>query len=277
MDGLALQADSMPEAKRETAKNIIELKRVQHSYRMKNEEFTVFHGMDLEIAEGSFVSIVGPSGCGKTTLLKIISCLMRPASGTILFQGQEVTEPPRDMIYVFQQYNKSIFPWRTVLDNAVFGIEESRQLTKKEIREKGMKYLELVGLKGKENLYPTQLSGGMQQRLAIARALVSEPKVLLMDEPFSAVDALTRVKLEQLVLDIWKNLGITVIFVTHDVEEAVLMSSRVISLTKCPATIDKDLQIDLAYPRNPITTKEEAGFIHYRHELLESIFQAEGI
>jgi NitT/TauT family transport system ATP-binding protein len=254
---------------------LILLHQLEVSYTLHEETFTVFKEIDLIIQQGEFVSIVGPSGCGKTTLLKVIAGLQLSTSGKVHFREKEVTKPPENMIYVFQQYSKSIFPWRTVWQNLIYGIEN--KLDKKTIEAKGKKYLELVGLKGKERLYPAQLSGGMQQRLAIARALICEPRVLLMDEPFSAIDALTRMKLQQLLLDIWSETKITIIFVTHDVEEAVYMSSRVISLSKSPAHIDKDIVINLEYPRNQLKTKENPKFIGYRHEFLESIFQAEGM
>lgn len=257
--------------------DFISAKKVEVSFLQENSSFVVFKDIDLNIEEGTFVSIVGPSGCGKTTLLKVIAGLQEASSGKVFFKDREVVGPPKNMVYVFQQYSKSIFPWRTILQNAVYGIEDDKSLSKKEILQKGRKYLELVGLKGSENLYPSQLSGGMQQRLAIARALVCEPKVLLMDEPFSAVDALTRMKLQQMMLEIWTEMNVSVIFVTHDVEEAIYLSSRVISLTKSPAQIDKDIMIDLPYPRRQLETRENQKYVTYRHDLLESIFKAEGM
>ena len=256
---------------------LIEVRGVSKSFRIQQASFCVFEGLNLAIEEGSFVSIVGPSGCGKSTLLKVIAGLQRPTSGSVFFKGEPVTKPPANMIYLFQQYPKSVFPWRTVWQNVLFGIEDKKDLDRGEIQERGRKYLALVGLQGNETLYPSQLSGGMQQRLAIARALACEPEVVLMDEPFSAVDALTRMKLQQLLLEIWDRVNITVIFVTHDVEEAALLSRRVIALTRTPAIIDKDLRIDLPYPRNHLTTREDPRFGSYRRELLHSIFQAESM
>jgi NitT/TauT family transport system ATP-binding protein len=255
---------------------LISAEKLEVCFQQHDQPFVVFKGLDLTIEPGSFVSIVGPSGCGKTTLLKVISGLQSATSGRVVLKDKVISGPPANMIYVFQQYSKSIFPWRTVWQNAMYGIEDSK-MPKKEMEDKVRKYLDLVGLTGKEKLYPSQMSGGMQQRLAIARALACEPEVLLMDEPFSAVDALTKMKLQQMLLDIWSKMKVTILFITHDVEEAVYLSSRVISLTKTPATIDKDLLIDLPYPRNQLKTKEDEKFIHYRHELLKSIFQAEGM
>jgi NitT/TauT family transport system ATP-binding protein len=175
------------------------------------------------------------------------------------------------MIYVFQQYEKSIFPWRTVAHNVALGIEDRSDISRAECRERCARYLELVGLAGVADRFPGQLSGGMQQRVAIARALVCEPDVLLMDEPFSAVDALTRAALQDLLLEVRKRLGITVLFVTHDVDEAVYLSTRVVALTRAPAQIDSSVPIDLPYPRDQITTRESESFIAYRHRLLSRV------
>jgi NitT/TauT family transport system ATP-binding protein len=276
-NNLALNLSDSVQSTETPKKPLISVDKVEVSYQLNNEPFVVFKDIDLTIEPGSFVSIVGPSGCGKTTLLKVMSGLQDATGGKVRLKDKVISGPPENMVYVFQQYSKSIFPWRTVWQNVVYGIEDNKKLSKKEIEQKAKKYLELVGLDGKDKLYPSQMSGGMQQRLAIARALACEPEVLLMDEPFSAVDALTKMKLQQMLLDIWSKMNVTIIFVTHDVEEAVYLSSRIISLTKSPATIDKDLHIDLAYPRNQLKTKEDEKFIHYRHELLKSIFQAEGM
>jgi NitT/TauT family transport system ATP-binding protein len=176
---------------------------------------------------------------------------------------------------VFQQYTKSIFPWRTVIQNVEFGLNSYRKLPRREARERCLEYIRLVGLAGYENYFPYQLSGGMQQRVCIARALICEPDVLLMDEPFSAVDALTRAILQELILHIWQTIPVTILFVTHDVEEAVFLSSRIISLTKTPATIKDDVVIDLPYPRDPIRTREDERFTAFRHRLFSSIFMQE--
>jgi NitT/TauT family transport system ATP-binding protein len=256
---------------------VISAKNVTKSFIIKGKESVILDGISLTIREGDFVSVVGPSGCGKTTLLQLISGLQLPTSGTITSDGVDVQGPPPGIVYVFQQYSKSVFPWRTVLDNVVFGLEARRDLDKKARYDIGRKQLALVGLEGYEHHYPSQLSGGMQQRLAIARALAPSPKVLLMDEPFSALDALTRTKLQKLVLDLWEKLGITVIFVTHDIEEALLLSSRVISLHKSPAYIDIDLTIDLPHPRSHITLGENPRYLAMRRTLLQSIFRQEGL
>jgi NitT/TauT family transport system ATP-binding protein len=250
---------------------VIALRGVSKSYRFGKGSTEAIRDVDLTIARGSFVSVIGPSGSGKSTLLQIVAGLLEPSSGEVLFHGKPVTGPPPGMIYVFQQYEKSIFPWRTVERNIALGIEDRRDISRAECRERCAHYLDLVGLKGAADRYPRQLSGGMQQRVAIARALVCEPDVLLMDEPFSAVDALTRAALQDLLLDVRTRLGITVLFVTHDVEEAVYLSTHVVALTRAPARVDRSIAIDLAYPREQIETRESEAFIAYRHQLLSRI------
>jgi NitT/TauT family transport system ATP-binding protein len=193
----------------------------------------------------------------------------------VIFNGKEIDGPPPGMIYVFQQYTKSIFPWRTVIQNIAFGLKIQKKLSRAEVREKCLEYIKLVGLEGYEDYYPAQLSGGMQQRVAIARALICEPKVLLMDEPFSAVDAMTRAILQELLLKIWETIPITVLFVTHDVEEAVFLSNRILSLGRPPESIKEDLSVDLPYPRNQIETRSDPQFTALRQSLFASIFLQE--
>jgi NitT/TauT family transport system ATP-binding protein len=228
--------------------------------------------VSFDVAEGEFVAILGPSGCGKSTLLQIIAGLVPATSGEILLSGKRITAPPRDMVYLFQQYNKSLFAWRTVGKNVAFPLE-NRGLKQAEIRERSLDYLRIVGLGGFENHYPWQLSGGMQQRVAIARALAAQPSVLLMDEPFSAVDALTRLELQSLVLDIWSKQRLTVLLVTHDVDEAVFLADRVAMLTSRPLTIGFIAEMDLARPRDAITTREDPRFLTMRHRLVETLLK----
>jgi NitT/TauT family transport system ATP-binding protein len=179
------------------------------------------------------------------------------------------------MIYVFQQYTKSIFPWRTVIQNIEFGLSCRTKLPRAEAQEKCMEYVRLVGLEGYENHFPSQLSGGMQQRVVIARALICEPEVLLMDEPFSAVDAMTRAILQELLLKIWNTIPVTILFVTHDVDEAVFLSRRIVSLSRPPAFIREDVVIDLPYPRDPVTTRSNPRFADFHKRLFGSIFVQE--
>lgn len=232
-------------------------------------------GISTEIESNQFVSIVGPSGCGKSTLLQIIAGLMSASSGEVWLGDKQITQPPFEMLYVFQQYTKSIFPWKTVLQNVAFGLENRGKLDKQTIQRKCQEYVELVGLRGFESYYPWQLSGGMQQRVAIARALVCQPRVLLMDEPFSAVDALTRAGLQDFLLKIWGDFSLTVLFVTHDIEEAIYLSSSVMVMSKAPATLMDHVTIDLPYPRSQLLTKEDPRYIAYRHHIFEKVFAEE--
>ncbi|AXV40026.1 ABC transporter ATP-binding protein [Methanobacterium sp. BAmetb5] len=203
--------------------------------------------INLNVAEGEFLSIVGPSGCGKTTLLRMIAGLDFPTSGRVLEGEIEITGPSRERGYVFQQY--SLFPWRDVRDNVAFGLE-MEGLEKKERYSKAREYLKLVGLSPYEKSYPRELSGGMKQRVAIARSLVNDPHVLLMDEPFSALDVQTRHKLQEELVRIWSQEQKTVIFVTHNVDEAVFLADRVVVLSQRPATVLKTFEINLERVRD---------------------------
>jgi NitT/TauT family transport system ATP-binding protein len=257
------------------AEPIIELKNLAKAFSVNGRVLTVFDNLTARIEKGSFLSIVGPSGCGKSTLLKLISGLDAPSRGTVLFNGRPVAGPAKGMIYVFQQYTKSIFPWRTVMQNVAFGLNAATRSGSSAARERCLEYIRLVGLDGYEHYHPYQLSGGMQQRVCIARALIGEPDVLLMDEPFSAVDAMTRAILQELILKIRETIPVTILFVTHDVDEAVFLSNRVMSLSRAPARIWQDLPIDLAYPRDQIKTRDDERFTAFRQRLFSGIFLQE--
>jgi NitT/TauT family transport system ATP-binding protein len=233
--------------------------------------------VDLDIERGSFVSIVGPSGCGKSTLLQIVAGLVPATAGEVSLDGQRVETPPPPVIYVFQQYTRSLFPWKTVEANVAYGLENREKLSRRAIAERTREYVGLVKLTGFERHYPWQLSGGMQQRVAIARALACRPQVLLMDEPFSSLDALTRVGLQELLLRLWRELGLTVVFVTHDTDEAIYLSTRVVALSRAPAVVAADLAIDLPHPRDQIATRELPTYLEYRHRLLAQLFAEEGL
>jgi NitT/TauT family transport system ATP-binding protein len=254
---------------------IIEVKNLSKAFSVNGRNITIFEDLSYHISRGSFVSFIGPSGCGKSTLLKLISGLITPTKGHVVFNGKVVSGPAKGMIYVFQQYTKSIFPWRTVVENIEFGLFSNRKMGRRQAREKCREYLRLVGLEGYESYYPFQLSGGMQQRVVIARALICEPEVLLMDEPFSAVDAMTRAVLQELLLTIWETIPVTILFVTHDVEEAVFLSSQIVALGTAPATIRQDMSIDLPYPRDQIRTRGDERFTTIRQQLFASIFMQE--
>jgi NitT/TauT family transport system ATP-binding protein len=234
---------------------------------------TALHQVSLDIAESEFVAILGPSGCGKSTLLQIVAGLIAPSAGRVVLGGKPVLSPPRDMVYLFQQYTKSLFPWRSVRGNVAFPLEHRPGIGRSEIRQRCIKYLRMVGLEGFEDHYPWQLSGGMQQRVAIARALAAEPRVLLMDEPFSSVDALTRLELQALVLDIWSRQRLTVLLVTHDVDEAVFMADRIAVLAHRPSTIVSHIETALPRPRDSIATRELPRFLALRHELVEALLK----
>jgi NitT/TauT family transport system ATP-binding protein len=226
------------------------------------------HDISLYIRRNEFVSLLGPSGCGKTTLIRIVAGLLPADRGEIMVNGQAVTEPGRDRCMVFQQFG--LLPWRTVLSNVEFGLEiEGRP--KEERREIAEKYLDLVGLRGFESYYPHQISGGMQQRVGIARALSKKPDILLMDEPFGAVDAQTREQLQEELLKIWAQTDTTVVFVTHSIDEAVYLSDRVVVMQARPGRIKEEVAIDLPRPRWEGDVKAEPRFAQLRSRLRESL------
>jgi NitT/TauT family transport system ATP-binding protein len=254
---------------------LISLRGVSKSYSVNGVPLEIFRDLQFDVQRRQFVSLIGPSGCGKSTLLKLICGLEIPDRGEVIFDDSPIAHPPRGMIYVFQQYSKSIFPWRTTLQNVEFGLIARGKGGTAAARERCREYINLVGLQGYEHYYPYQLSGGMQQRVAIARALICEPTVLLMDEPFSAVDAMTRAILQELLLGIWERLGLTILFVTHDVDEAVFLSNKVVSLARAPQGIQDVRDIRLAYPRDQVQTRDHPEFIRLRHDLFSSVFVQE--
>jgi ABC-type nitrate/sulfonate/bicarbonate transport system ATPase subunit len=206
----------------------------------------VFQDIDLEIGDREIVSIVGPSGCGKTTLLRCIDGLVEPSEGEIRIDGAKVTEPPRGVAVVFQHFG--LFPWKTVYENVAYGLRLAGA-SKEQIRESVPRHVELVGLKGFEKAYPYQLSGGMQQRTGLARALATDPHVLLMDEPFASIDAQTREILQFELLRIWESRPMSMVFVTHSIDEAVLMGDRVVVLRGRPSSIHEVIETGLPRPR----------------------------
>ncbi|MDB5840182.1 MAG: transporter related protein [Herminiimonas sp.] len=228
----------------------------------------------LDIRQGEFVSIVGPSGCGKSSLLQIVAGLLAGSRGTVHIAGRPVTEPPASLVYLFQQYSRSLFPWMTARENVRFAFEHHGRLDRKASDERCEKYLSMVGLRDNINRYPWEMSGGMQQRLAIARALAAEPKVLLLDEPFSAVDALTRMELHDLMLRLWKMTGLTILLVTHDVDEAVFLSDRIALLSPRPTQIAAVYTNHLPRPRHQVSTREEPEFLALRNQLLRRLLGA---
>ena len=223
--------------------------------------------IDLNVAENDFITILGPSGCGKSTLLRIIAGLDRPSEGRVLLDGREVRAPGPDRGMVFQSY--TLFPWLTVAENIAFGLRE-KGVPEAQRKEIVANYVQLVGLKGFENHWPKQLSGGMQQRTAIARALANDPEILLLDEPFGALDNQTRGLMQELLLGIWERERKTVLFVTHDIEEAIFMASRVIVMSARPGHIKSDVTVDLPHPRS-YTIKTSPEFSELKARLTEEI------
>ena len=249
----------------------IQLAHVTKTFGSGKSELRALRDIDLEVRAREFLAILGPSGCGKSTLLQIIAGLMQPSSGQVRFRGRPVLGPPEGMVYLFQQYAKSLLPWRTVAGNVALAFEANAGYSREQVRERASEYLGMVGLAGFEKRYPWQLSGGMQQRVAIARALAANPRVLLLDEPFSAVDALTRVELQALVLDLWQKHALTVVLVTHDVDEAVFLSDRIAILSKRPTVIEEIVETGIAHPRDAIATREQPRFIELRHALMDRL------
>ena len=228
---------------------------------------TVFDNINFTITRGDFVTILGPSGCGKTTLLHIIASLSQPTKGELIIQHAHNSNTQKDVILIFQEYNKSLFPWKTVYQNMEFFLDRIKDRTEKERQIK--KYLYLVNLQESFHKYPWQLSGGMQQRAVIARALAREPNLLLMDEPFGSLDASIKKDLELELLELWQRLGITILFVSHDIEEAIFLSTRILIMTNTPSKFIDDIAINLPYPRDYITTKNSQAFGDYRATILK--------
>jgi NitT/TauT family transport system ATP-binding protein len=231
--------------------------------------------VSFSIEEGEFVCVVGPSGCGKTTLLKCVAGLLRPSSGEVLLRGARVTEPPDKMALVFQEYSRSLMPWLSVRNNVLLPLRH-KKLSRRECDALVEDALGAVGLLRFMGRYPWQLSGGMQQRVAIARALAYQPSILLMDEPFASVDAQTRGDLEDLVLRVRDEFGITILFVTHDIDESVYLSDRIVVLSHSPTEVKEVIAVPLPRPRDQIATKELAEFARLRAHVYRLIKREQG-
>jgi NitT/TauT family transport system ATP-binding protein len=229
----------------------------------------VFNSLSLHAQPGEFVSLLGPSGCGKTTLLNLLSGFQKPTAGSILINNQPVLPEMPELGYVFQ--SPQLFPWLTALENVRFGLRMQSQLSQKEQAEKAMHYLSLVGLDQSAEKLPYQLSGGMQQRVSLARTLALEPALLLMDEPFAALDAITRNNLNEETLRLWSELGQTVIFITHDIDEAIFLADRVVVLGIAPNGIHSQQTIDIPRPRTTIDTRNLPSFMSHRTSLMSTI------
>ncbi|MFC6355983.1 ABC transporter ATP-binding protein [Luethyella okanaganae] len=253
--------------------HILAVNELGKAYVTNDTRAEILDGVDFVVDTGEFVCVVGPSGSGKTTLLKCIAGLIPPSSGRVVFEGETVTEPPAKLAVIFQDYSRSLLPWMTVEKNVELPLHKAK-FPKAERPAIIAEALANVGLAGKGKLHPWEMSGGMQQRAAIARGLAYQPDVLLMDEPFAAVDAQTRIELEDLVLEMSRRLKMTVLFVTHDIDEAVYMGDRVIVLSGAPAKVARDIAVDLPPERHQLHTKNLPRYGELRAEVFELIQQA---
>ncbi|CAN7483606.1 NitT/TauT family transport system ATP-binding protein [Arthrobacter sp. PvP023] len=261
-----MQPDPTPAA----PEAMLSVRGVKKVYQTDGGDIEAVRNLTFDLRAGELACLVGPSGSGKTTLLKCISGLMAPTEGEVLLDGRRVTGPPKKMAVVFQEYGRSLFPWMRVRDNVELPLK-NQGMPKAERDRLVDEALEAVGLSGVPRSYPWQLSGGMQQRVAIARAIAYQPEVLLMDEPFAAVDAQTRADLEDLIRVVWKKLGVTVLFVTHDIDESVYLGERVIILSSSPTVIQEDIMIDLPAERDQLNTRSLPRFTELRHHVYEQI------
>lgn len=253
-----------------TTDPILSVQGIQKVYSTDGGEIEAVRDLTFDLRSGELACLVGPSGSGKTTLLKCIAGLLAPTSGVVMLGGQPVTGPPKRMAVVFQEYGRSLMPWMRVRENVELPLRYQK-LSKAERDNLVDEALEAVGLAHVPRSYPWQLSGGMQQRVAIARAIAYQPEVLLMDEPFAAVDAQTRADLEDLIRTVWRKLGVTILFVTHDIDESVYLGERVIMLSSSPTVIQDDLMIDLPETRDQLTTRSSPRFTELRNHVYAQI------
>ena len=249
---------------------LIQIKNVNKYFKTDKKEVKALEDINLEIGSGKLVCLLGPSGCGKTTLLRLIGGLDESDSGEILENNTIITGPSKERGFVFQQY--SLFPWLTVLDNVMFGLEINGNSKEENLRRAKI-YLKSVGLDGFENNYPHELSGGMKQRVAIVRTIINKAKVLLMDEPFSALDMRNRHKLQEELIRIWNKTKKTIIFVTHDVDEAVFLADEVVIMSKGPGRIKKVFKIDLDHNRN----RDSKEFLSIQSAIIDILDEIEEV
>jgi NitT/TauT family transport system ATP-binding protein len=245
---------------------VLEVTELTRIYGRGDAAHVAIEGVNLSVAQGELVSIVGPSGCGKSTLLRCIAGLLTPTSGRVVLSGTPVDRVPDRLSVVFQDYSRSLYPWLSVQDNVALPLRKTER-SRKARRAAAAASLAAIGLPDVASKYPWQLSGGMQQRVAIARALSCDPELLLMDEPFGSVDAQTREDLEDLVLRVRRERGITILVVTHDIDESVYVGDRVVVLSPGPGRVRADLATNLPEPRDQISTKELPQFVHMRAEV----------
>ena len=247
--------------------SILEISQVSKTFHSSSGSTLALQATDLAVAENDFITILGPSGCGKSTLLRIVAGLDAPTTGSVRLDGTAVSGPGADRGMVFQSY--TLFPWLSVLQNVCFGLRE-KGLPLKAQQEAARAFVAKVGLSGFENHYPKQLSGGMQQRTALARALANQPRILLMDEPFGALDHQTRELMQELLEGIWESERKTVLFVTHDIDEAIFMGNRVVVMSARPGRIKCDLPVPIGHPRH-YSVKTTPVFSQLKAQLTEEI------
>ncbi|WP_306319874.1 MULTISPECIES: ABC transporter ATP-binding protein [unclassified Streptomyces] len=255
---------------------MLEVNGLRKLYEGSGRQVEALRDLTFRLDAGELVCVVGPSGCGKTTLLKCVAGLLRPTGGTVTLGGVRVTGPRPGLAVVFQEYGRSLFPWMRVAENVELPLRQRKSMPRATRHARVAEALAAVGLEGVHRAYPWELSGGMQQRVAIARALAYEPDVLLMDEPFAAVDAQTRADLEDLVRGLWRERGMTVLFVTHDIDEAVYLGERVLVLSASPTVVLEDVPVQLPAKRDQLTTRADARFTALRSRVLELIREGGG-
>jgi NitT/TauT family transport system ATP-binding protein len=255
---------------------VLEIKSLGKTYGSGAKATHAVGDVSFAVEEREFVCVVGPSGCGKTTLLKCVGGLLPPSRGEVVLRGKRITSPPEEMALVFQEYSRSLMPWASVRNNVLLPLRHKR-IGRRERKTLVEESLAAVGLTRFIDHYPWQLSGGMQQRVAIARALAYQPSVLLMDEPFASVDAQTRGDLEDLVLRVREEFGITILFVTHDIDESVYLSDRVVVLAHAPTEVKEIIPVDLPSPRDQIATKELPEFAHLRAHVYRLIKREQAV
>lgn len=255
-------------------KNKISFEFIEKTFPARNGKppFTAVTDVNLKVREGEFLTIVGPSGCGKSTLLDMLGGLSKPSKGRILINEQEIKGPGLDRAIVFQQY--ALYPWRTALQNVAFGLE-AKGIGKKERLEQAKYYMDLVGLSKFYDHYPHELSGGMKQRVAIARSLAYDPEVLLMDEPFAALDAQTRENLQEELLRIWEKTGKTIIFITHGIDEAVYLGQRIAVLTPNPGKVKTVIENNSKFRLQSADFRSTEEFSNIRHEVWKQLHEEE--
>jgi NitT/TauT family transport system ATP-binding protein len=245
---------------------LVDIRRLTVEFRTRKGPFRAVEDVDISVREGEFVCIVGPSGCGKSTILNCIAGYVRPSTGEVVVDGKVVEGPGRDRVMVFQEF--VLFPWRTVRGNVEFGLEMAK-VPVRERRDVAQRFIDLVGLRGHEDKYPYQLSGGMKQRVALARALAVDPRILLLDEPFGALDAQTRLIMQEELIRIWQETGKTVLFVTHSVNEAIYLGDRIVVLTAVPGRVRTVVDVPMQRPRDRTSPEFVSLFGRIEAELRE--------